>query len=96
MQMSIPASTSPWLVLCVLQMLLTMPAPDVAPRLAALPAALGITLDEALALLEDDPKILQQGSDALAAAWVELRRAASMRAEWREQIGGWTATTFRG
>jgi hypothetical protein len=79
----------------VLQMALGIPAATVTPRLAALPAALRITQDEALALVQDDPLFLLYTPDILAAAWEELKRAASKRPEWREQMGGWTAVTLR-
>jgi hypothetical protein len=82
-------------VVCVLQMLFGMPAAQVASRLEALPAALGITRDEALALVLDDPRFLLQPSGTLAAAWEELQQAASKQPEWRQQIGGWAASTFR-
>jgi hypothetical protein len=75
----------------VLQVLFGIPTQQIAPRLAALPAALGITPDEALLLAQDCPHFVLLRADTAAAGWWELRRAASKRAEWREQIGNWTA-----
>jgi hypothetical protein len=75
-------------------MLLGVAAPDMASRLEALPAALGVTRPEALALVLEDPLLLLRSPDTLAAAWRELRRAARMRPEWRQQIGGWAASSL--
>ena len=55
-----------------------MPTAEVAPRIKALPAALGITQEKALLLLQDDPTFLLIGSGTLAEGWRELQRAASM------------------
>jgi hypothetical protein len=60
----------------------------------ALPAALGISQEEAMLLLQDGPTFLLKVPDALTAAWMELQRAAKEQPEWREQIGGWTAGTL--
>jgi hypothetical protein len=83
-----------WMVASGAQILFSVPASKCAPRLAALPAMLGITQDEALALVLDDPKLLLKRLDTLAAAWRELQLAVGMRPEWREQIGGWAAVTL--
>jgi hypothetical protein len=81
-------------MLCGPQMLFGVPTAQVAARVEALPAALGISKDEALQLLQDDPQFLLKAPATLAAGWKELRRAARKRPEWREQIGGWTAGTL--
>jgi hypothetical protein len=83
-----------WRPTAVLQVLLSVPASEVGPRLEALAASLGISCEGARALVRDHPRFLFMAPATLEAAWVELRRAASMRAEWREQIGGWTASTL--
>jgi hypothetical protein len=80
--------------LSLLQMLFSVPTAQVAPRVEALPAALGISKEEALLLLQDDPKFLLQPSSTLAASWKALQGAARARPEWQEQIGGWTAGTL--
>jgi hypothetical protein len=79
------------LLLHVPQVLLGIPSKQVAPRLGALPAALGVTPGEALLLVQDWPRFLLMKADTVAAGWQELRRAASKRPEWREQIGNWAA-----
>jgi hypothetical protein len=76
-------------------MLFSIPASEVATRLAALPAALGIPPQEALLLVREEPQFLVVAPAALAASWRELRRAARMQPEWREQVGAWNAATFR-
>jgi hypothetical protein len=78
------------------QFLLTAPQSELTPRLEALPAALGITSEDGLRLVQEYPRLLLLPTAAMAASWRELRRAASMRAEWREQMGGWCVSTLDG
>jgi hypothetical protein len=73
-----------------------MPTKQIAPRLEALPAALGITRGEALLLVRDCPRVLTKQAGTVAAGWQELRRAASKRPEWRQQIGNLTAESVQG
>ena len=77
------------------QMLFSVPPAQVGLRLEALPAALGISPEQALLLVQDAPMLLLKTTATVAAGWGELRRAAGMRWEWREQIGTrWTAGTL--
>jgi hypothetical protein len=78
------------------QVLFSIPTKQIAPRLEALPAALGITRDEALLLVQDCPHFLLMKADTLAEGWQELRRAASKRPEWRQQIGNLVASSVQG
>jgi hypothetical protein len=76
------------------QFLLNAPPSELTPRLEALPAALGVTREEGMALVHEHPGLLLLPTASMAASWRELRRAASMRAEWREQMGGWCVSTL--
>jgi hypothetical protein len=82
-------------MLHVLQVLFSIPAEQVAARLEALPAALGVTEKEALRLAQDWPRFLLVQTATVAEGWRELRRAASKRPEWREQIGDLTASSVQ-
>jgi hypothetical protein len=76
-------------------MLLSVPAAEVPPRMRAIPAVLGISSAEARALVLDAPLLLLKTQDTLALGWRELRRAAALRPEWREQIGSkWSPSTL--
>jgi hypothetical protein len=79
----------------LLQVLFGIPAKQIASRLEALPAALGIAQGDARRLAQDAARLLLMKADTVAAGWQELRRAASKRPEWREQIGNWTAGTVQ-
>jgi hypothetical protein len=76
------------------QFLLNANPSELTPRLEALPAALGITPEEGLRLVTEVPRLLLLPTAAMAASWRELQRVAGMRAEWREQLGGWAASSF--
>jgi hypothetical protein len=76
------------------QFLLNAPPSELTPRLEALPAALGITLEEGMRAVKASPRLLLLPTAAMAASWRELRRAAGMRVEWREEMGGWAVATL--
>ena len=75
---------------CCLQVLTgSSPPLALAPRLEALPAALGISPEEVLALVHNAPYLLLLPTTTISAGWRQLKKAAGMRPEWKEQIGGW-------
>jgi hypothetical protein len=65
-----------------------------APRMEALPAALGITSKETLALVQDHPQLLLLPTPTILSGWEQLQAAADLRPEWREQVGGWSVSSF--
>jgi hypothetical protein len=74
--------------------LLGIPEDQLAPRLEALPAALGIPWGEALLVVTEAPQFLLMKADTMVEGWQELLRAARLRPKWREQIGNWAVRTI--
>jgi hypothetical protein len=78
----------------VLQMLLNIPAAEVASRLEALGTALGITHDEVVLLVREEPRFLLFSKGVYVQGWEELQQTCCESAEWRQQIKSWTAATL--
>jgi hypothetical protein len=55
---------------------------------------LGVTPEAGMHLVQEAPMLLLLPTSTTASAWAALQRAASMRAEWKEQVGAWTVPTL--